>query len=419
MISSFIKNKTVRNGTVFSLFSFLNQGIGFFILLVMGRYIMPDSYGKLSLFTTVVQLLSIFICLGTNGIIGVDFFRESKEHIQRLVNVVIISALFVYGLLLSLILVVPQHLAIIVGIDDIYLFYAVSVCLFQIVSSIILNIWQLEEKVFVYGVFSSLTALANLALTFVFVACLHWDWQGRVFANVIASLVFFILAIYFLVHKKYLVFILPSVNQFKEALKFGVPLIPHSMSFWMRQGMDRYVINMFLNHSAVGIFSFASNFGNIIQMVGFAFNSSNSVHIYKLLSSHDENKVSALKKECHYLLLLYTGIGLVVYVIAYFAISILFTKYLEAIKYLLPLCIGGVLQCFYLIYVNILFYYKETKNLMLITFGSSLFHVALSLWLTRYGLFYTSIVMAISNSIIFCGVYFYSKRVLCKYNTKM
>ena len=54
-------NKTFRNGSLFTLFSFLNQGIGFFIMLIMGRYVLPESYGKLSLFTTIIQLLSIYM----------------------------------------------------------------------------------------------------------------------------------------------------------------------------------------------------------------------------------------------------------------------------------------------------------------------------------------------------------------------
>ena len=100
-------NKTFRNGSLFTLFSFLNQGVGFFIMMIMGRYVLPDSYGKLSLFTTVIQLLSIFICLGTNGIITVDFFKHKKEYIQRLVNVVLLSALGVYAVMLLLVLALP------------------------------------------------------------------------------------------------------------------------------------------------------------------------------------------------------------------------------------------------------------------------------------------------------------------------
>ena len=143
-VVSIANNKTLRNGSLFTLFSFLNQGVGFFIMLIMGRYVLPDSYGKLSLFTTVIQLLSIFICLGTNGIIAVDFFKHKKGYIQGLVNVVLLSALGVYAVMLLLVLALPEQLEKIVGIDVHYQLYAISVCLFQIVIVVILDILLLE-----------------------------------------------------------------------------------------------------------------------------------------------------------------------------------------------------------------------------------------------------------------------------------
>ena len=409
-VVSIANNKTLRNGSLFTLFSFLNQGVGFFIMLIMGRYVLPDSYGKLSLFTTVIQLLSIFICLGTNGIIAVDFFKHKKGYIQGLVNVVLLSALGVYAVMLLLVLALPEQLEKIVGIDVHYQLYAISVCLFQIVSVVILDIWRLEEKVTTYGIYSCSSTLSNLVLTFVFVACLHWDWLGRVYANVLTCMVFFIIGLYFLIKKKYLVWVLPSQTQWKESLQFGVPLI---------QGMDRYVINLFLSHAAVGLFSFASNLGNIVQIIGFSFNSSNSVHIYQLLSTDAPDKVAKLNKECRYLVMLYTLIAFAIFAGGAVLTPIIFPKYAGSVKYLLPLCIGGMLQCYYLVYVNILFFYKTTKLLMYITFSSSLIHVGLSFWLTRYGVMYTSCVMVISNLLIFIGVYLYSRKVLYKFNNNV
>lgn len=80
LISRIVRNKSFRNGIFFSLFSFLNSGISFLIMMLMARYVQPESYGKLSLFTTMISLLSIFICLNTNGMIGVKFFylREGR-----------------------------------------------------------------------------------------------------------------------------------------------------------------------------------------------------------------------------------------------------------------------------------------------------------------------------------------------------
>lgn len=407
-----IHNKTIRNGSIFSLFSFLNSGVSFLIMLVMGRFIAPDSYGQLSLFTTIIQLLTIFMCLGTNGIVSVDYFRENKKYIQGLVNVVMLSSLGIYTLLLLSVIFCSDLLKHYIGIDPQFQFYAISVCLLQIFISVLLDIWRLEEKVIKYGSFSILTTFLNLILTFLFVGCLHWDWKGRVFANVISCFVFAVAALIILIRKRYIVLVLPTKHQFLESYHFGIPLLPHSMSFWLRQGLDRYVINFFITGAVVGLYSFAYNFGNIIQIIGFSFNASNSVHIYQLLSSDSWDKKKKLQRECRFLILFYTILSIVVYLSALIFIPIIFPQYTACIVYLLPLCVGSMFQCYYLVYVNVLFFCKTTKVLMYITFSSSLLHAALSFGFTRYGAIYTSFVMAFSNFLIFVGVYVYSQKVL-------
>lgn len=414
IIKRVLNNKNFRNGALFALFSFFNTGINFVIMMVMARFIKPDSYGQLSLFTTMVLLLSIFVCLNTNGFIGVNFFSSSKERIQRLLNVVLLTTLFVYMVILTLIYCFTSTFEQISGLTIIYQFYAISFCMLNVVNALLLDIWRLEEKVWRYGTFSILLVICNLILTVLFVGFLKWDWQGRMYAQVITCACFAMSALYILVKKGYIHKIFPKKDDFAGAYRFGIPLIPHSTSFWLRQGLDRYIINAFTTQTMVGLFSFAANFANIIQIVGTAFNSSNSVHIYKMLSDFDDTKMKKLKRDCHLLVLFYAALMLVVFVGAYLFIPLIFPKYEECIKYIFPLCIGAMFQCFYLVYVNILFFYQKTRQLMYITFSLSLLHAALSFVFTRHGAIYTAYISVLVNILIAVCVYKYSQHILEK-----
>lgn len=407
-------NKNFRNGVLFALFSFFNTGVNFVIMLVMARFIKPDSYGQLSLFTTMVSLLSIFVCLNTNGFIGVNFFSSSKEKIQRLLNVVLLTSLLVYIVMLTMMCCFTSTFEQMSGLILVYQFYAISFCLLNVVNTLLLDIWRLEEKVWKYGIFSVLLILCNLILTILFVGFLKWDWQGRMYAQVITCACFVLLALYVLIKKNYLGRIFPKKEDFVNAYRFGIPLIPHTTSFWLRQGLDRYIINSFFVQSVVGFFSFAYNFANIIQIVGMAFNASNSVYIYKTLSDFDVAKRQNLQRDCRLLVVLYAALTLVIFIGAYLFIPFMFPKYEESIRYVFPLCIGAMFHCFYLVYVNILFFYKKTKQLMYITFPLSLLHVALSCVLTRYGVIYTAYILVVANMLIAGCVYRYSQYILQK-----
>ncbi len=413
--SRVIRNKSFRNGIFFSLFSFLNSGISFLIMMLMAHYVQPESYGQLSLFTTMISLLSIVICLNTNGIIGVYFFTSSKEVVQRFLNVTLITSLLVYLFLLTSMLLLKSQFEDWTGLDIAFQFCAVSVCLLQVISSALLNFWRLEERVGKYGIFSLLMVVSNLVLTILFVALMNLDWQGRVYAQVLTCVLFAIASFIVLGKKGYLKWVLPLKADFVEGYKFGIPLIPHSTSFWLRQGLDRYIINSFFVQSAVGLFSFAYNFANIIQIIGNAFNASYSVNIYKTLATADLDSVKRLQRNCRYLVGIYFAITLSICLFASLLIPFAFPKYNDCITYLFPLCGGAMFQCFYLVYVNILFFYKKTKKLMYITFTCSLLHSLLSFLLTKYGVIYTAYISLFSNMLIFIGVYGYSRRILQLY----
>jgi len=412
IIGKIFHDKNIRNGIIFSLFSFLNSGIGFLMMLVMAHYLTPESYGKLGLFTTMISLLSIFICLNTIGLLGVNFFTKSKKEIRKYLNMILIIGLFVYFFLLLSLFVFNSFLHKAVGLETNYQIYAISICLLQLFSSILMEVWRLEERVWQYGIFSSFIVILNLFLTILLVGPLKLDWQGRVYAQIITCGVFAILSIIILIKKKYLKLLYPQIKYIKEGLGFGLPLIPHSVSFWLRQGLDRYVINYSLSQLYVGFFSFASNFANIIQIVGFSFNASNSVNIYKILSDNNIHDLRYLYKCFRSQTLFYICLTLLIFFGAAVFIPILFPKYRDSILYLLPLCLGSMFQCFYLIYVNVLIFFKKTQILMYITLSCSLLHCALSFWLTHYGIIYTACISVLSNVLIFLGVYYYAKILL-------
>ena len=204
---------------------------------------------------------------------------------------------------------------------------------------------------------------------------------------------------------------MPTKAIYKETLLFGIPLIPHSINGFLRQGMDRYIINAYFATKAVGLFSFAINFAFIIYSVGAAFNKSNSVYIFKYLSQEDDSIQDKLKKQTGLLLMFYAGFSFILYVACRLLIPILFPKYQESVIYLLPLCLSTFFQCVYLQFCNFLFYYKKTKELMFMTVGVSVIHLGLSLLLTRYSVLYTAYISMFSSCIEALLVFFYSRKL--------
>ena len=224
-------------------------------------------------------------------------------------------------------------------------------------------------------------------------------------------MLFFVFSVCFLTKHKYITLIKPNKESLKEALSFGVPLIPHSAQPWLRQGMDRYFINGFHSTADVGLLSMAMNFANIIIMFGSAFNQTNSVYIFKNLSAEDQDNVKRkLKKQTLLLSVFFAVITIGVIIVASLLMPFVFPKYTESVKYIPFLCIGAFFKCIYLQFCNYLFYYKKTLGLMYITFSCSILHAVLSFCLTRYSIFYTTIISAVVDLMIASAVFLYSRK---------
>lgn len=411
LINKILKNSLLKNGALFAFFSFLNSGINFLLLLVLANFISPTEYGELNLFNTFVTLLAIFISLNATGIIAVDFFTSDKKHLCRMLNTVLCLSTISLGFFSLLLLLFSSFFEATIGLSIEYQWMGLLVCYAQVFSVINLDIWRLEEKPVSYGLYSVATIIANFVLTLVLVICFKQGWLGRLYAQVSVSALFFFISIYFLKHRGYLVNIIPTKKSIKAALNFGVPLIPHNASIWVRQGLDRYIINYFYLATQVGLYSFAYNFANIIQIIGLAFNATNSVYIYKNLAKNDESVKPVLRHQTRMMIIFFIVITVLVCIGTIIFIPICIPEYVGAIPYLIPLCISALFQCIYYLFVNYIFYYKKTKQLMYITFSLSLLHLILSVTLTRYSVMYTAYVTMFVNFAVLLSVFLYSRRI--------
>jgi len=410
---SFSRNTTLKNGTLFSFFSFLNSGINFLLLIIIAKFISPEGYGKLNIFSTTVMLLSFLIHLNTQGIISVNFFKESRKVLPRTINTVFLITIFCFLLYGGIIILYGNIINCSLNISTKILLTALIICFFQVFSSVNLDLWRLEEKPISYGIYSVCNVTGNFILTLILIIGFKYGWIGRIYSQILMAFIFFIVSFFYMYKRHYLKKILPLSEDIKDALSFGVPLIPHSTSFWLRQGFDRYIINACYNSSLVGLFSFSYNFANIIQIIGSAFNATNSVFIYKSLSDQSSSTEikRRLQKQTKWMLVFYVGITLIICVASIMFIKTFVPQYLGALKFIIPQCFGAMFQCVYLLFVNFLFYYKKTKKLMYITFSFSLLHAVLSLILTKFSIYYTAYIGLLSNFLIALGVYLYSRKI--------
>lgn len=160
-----LNSRLLKNTFLFSFFSFLNNAIGFFLILLLAKYFSPEEYGYLNLFTTIVTIFSMLISLNTLGYFTISFFTSSKEELKDIINCSIIVSLSVAICFLIIIIVFSGVSYGVIGIEYQYQLIALIICFFQVFNNLKLEIWRLEEHPIQYGIFSLSMVLLNFGLT--------------------------------------------------------------------------------------------------------------------------------------------------------------------------------------------------------------------------------------------------------------
>ena len=407
-------NKTLLNGALFSIFAFIGRGISFLLLIILASFIPPSDYGKLSLFNTVVMLLGFFMAFSTTGYFGISYFKEKRKTFHQDFTFIILMLILSVAIVSFIFLLFGHPLSLLAGINENLLWWALLIAIVNVPFHLHLDYYRLQEKVRLYGVLNLGNAILNAVFSLLLVITFGQGWMGRVNTHIGVSVFLGIIAILFFIKNGFFDFNI-NKNRMKFILLWGLPQIPHLATNWIRQGCDQYIINYNYSTQEVGLFSFALNLVGIITMIGLAFNSSNSVTIYQVLSDKtiiDKRKV--LNSNTKSIFFVYLAATILTIVFAITFVPFVLPKYVDSLPYLVILSVYGFMVCMYLLFCNYLFYYGHTKKLMYITFGTSMIHLLLSLLLTRYSLYFTSFIYVVSQLLCVGLVYGYSRMVLLK-----
>lgn len=408
------RDKTLLYGSLYSLFSFFGRGMTFVLLIILAKYIQPTEYGYLSLFSTVVTFLTYFVTFSCEGYVSVSFFKSNRDDFSKDFSTVILLGLISVLLFAIIAIVAGEHLAEKLKLTTSLLWAAIIVSFVEILFRIYQNLYRLKEQIVPYGIVSCGNAILNFVLSILLVVTLKQGWVGRVETQLICGVFFAIIGIIYYIKNKYIKFNF-SWERTKSILYWGIPIIPHMGAIWIRRGLDQYIINYNYSVYEVGLFSFALNVAGVVIMIGSAFNDTNSVTLYKILSDKEltnSQKLLALKKQTKNIYIIIIAATLAMMLFMPLIIVLGMPKYTPALPYFFILSLYGFIQCIYFLYCNYLFYYNKTKNLASITFGTSILHLLMSLILTQFSLYFTAIVYVIIQTLLVGLVYWQSQKLI-------
>ena len=372
------KHKLFKNTFIYSSSNVINNAIPFFLLPIMTRYLTPTEYGIVVTFNILLAVMTIFVGLNMAGAVNVNFFKLNKNELKKYIGNVIFVLFISFILVFTITYFIKSTISLLTNFPEKWISGIVIVALFQSFFIITTGLWQVEQKALPYGIFQTLRTILNVSLSLIFVVLFGWAWQGRLLGIVITSIVFGLLSIFVIYKRKYIKF---SFNKkyIKDALFFGIPLIPHALGGWIIIGIDRIFINSMVGVAATGIYTVGYQVGMIIGLLAQSFNLAWSPFLFEKLK---ENNYSTKVKIVKFTYLYDVGIILLALILSfiapYFLRVFVGQNFYFAYKYVLWIALGYAFQGMYFMVVNYIFYIKKTYILAWITFSSAGINIILN-----------------------------------------
>jgi len=344
----------------------------------MTRYLTPNDYGIVATFSVLLAVITVFVGLNLQGAINVNFFKLNKEELKKYIGNAVFILLNSFILVYIISYILKSSLSIFTKFPEKWIPSIAIIALFQFFYTLNISLWKVEQKPLPYSLFQISRTILNVSLSVVFVVLLCWGWQGRILGIIITSVIFGLLSIVIIYKREYIKF---SFNKkyIKDALFFGIPLIPHALGGWIITSIDRIFINSMVGVAATGLYSVGYSVGMIIGLLAQSFHLAWSPFLFEKLK---ENNYSTKVKIVKFTYLYNIGIILLAlclsFIAPYFLKFFVSKNFYFAYKYVLWIALGYAFQGMYLMVVIYIFYIKKTYILAWVTFASAGMNIVLN-----------------------------------------
>ena len=386
--------------------------IPFLFLPILTRYLSPADYGKVATFQVLLHIFLVLIGLNIHGAASRAYFElDSRRFKQFNYNLILIAITSFATILVMAEVYIRLGLAL-PDLNSRWLLLIAITALFEAWSALLLSIWRVQEKPFQFGKFQITKVAINISLSVLLVVILDLTWKGRLISISLTNIAFGSIALYGLFRKR---LIEPRFNlqDIKDALYFGIPLIPHSLSGWITTYIDRFFIAFMIGMADVGIYSVGYQIGKIIGLVAISFNQAWQPFIFKKLSNGNENDKLNIVKITYLYFLLITILALFLSLIAPNLVAIfLGNEFESSAKYIPWIALGYASDGMYFMVVNYIFFLKKTYYLTLITFTSAFINIILNyIFISWFGTVGAAIATSITSFITFLSVWILSSKI--------
>jgi O-antigen/teichoic acid export membrane protein len=272
--------KLAKNIGFFTVANLASKVLTFLLLPLYTAILSTEEYGTADIITITISLVFPLLTLCLNE----SMMRFAiDENDKRTIFSFGICINFIGVIILSILLPISNTIPTIGEYYLYFIFYYFSYALYNAISYFAQGAGQVKQSAYI-GVLN--TALA-IVFNIYFLAVLNLGLVGYLLAYCLS---FSISAVVLFFGGKYYKLIIPPSRFDKELckkmLQYSLPMVPNSVSWWISNSSDKYMMTLFVGISATGVYSIAYKIPTIFSIFSNLF-----IGAWKLSAAEEFNKV--------------------------------------------------------------------------------------------------------------------------------
>lgn len=333
------------------------------------------SFSSLRSILTIICLLSVYISIN-RILLDVD-----DKKFEFLSSIYIFSSLFCI-IVFIIYFIFRKQFNILFDFNTSLMLLMFSIIFLSNGATIINSYWNYEgayKKLLVYNIVSSSIAqITSVILAFILPS--H-KYLGRIIGIEIFNVLIGIVYGIFIIFKGKLSF---NKDYIIKSLKICLPMIPHLLSQILLTSSDLLMIKSIIGNSASGLYSMAYTIANVFYLIMIQIFMPWSPWVYRRIK---ENDIKSITNNSKLIIMCTAYLALGLFTVAPEMINIFLPKsYFSSSLIIAPICTGIFFQIMSLLFYDIEYYYKKTKQISFISVIAAVLNLILNfIFIRKFG----------------------------------
>lgn len=388
--------KNINKNIFFNLLApIILNGVNFFTVPIFTRVLGASNYGIFSLYLTWQSILTIFIGLQNNSIIGNASIKYTKKERTKFFSSIMVFSLCTTVIILFLILLFNKYITKITT-------FPLSICIIMLIHSFgtygvnfASGLFSYDKKGFLNCFVSVVTTLIGTPLSIILIYLIKNEnllYLGRVIGSAIPSVLIGSFFVYFMIKQGRTFY---NKKYWKYSITFSIPIVFHALASLILNQSDRVMLQYYISNEIVGIYSVGFTLANMLFIVWGAFNTTWVPFYYEDMKNKN---IKIISKRTNNYLFLYTML-VIGFVFVSPEILIIFAgEEYSSVGGIIPIMALGFYFIFlYSFPINYKYYTGNTKSIAFGTIVTSIVNIVLNFYfIPTYQMLGASIATTIS-----------------------